>query len=342
MEPLTEYEAEVVARIAEWKGRRRGGLSRVYDAITKPFVQLTMRCIPTDMAKKLVERVYRTAEWRAERDSVLRACGVRRITELRDGPLERCDEIVRKTEAINHGYVSAESVIAGEGGLATELLDIPIEVMNALRSIRRIAACYGYPLDRTHSQTLVLLILGLSVIEDADERREAERRIWMIVDGINPDEGHADAIREIEDEMIEEIGATVLENKLEESIPIVGALVGVILDNVFIHNVEITAKRIFQERWLRDKGKVESVAPVESSAFSRESIRHRVRFTCYVTGYTVGFSLAFPAILAAKVGRATLPDPILDAIKDGAAAASRDVERFTSGRAVALSLYTGE
>ena len=284
MEPLTDYEAEQVQRIAEWKGRRTIGLVRFYDAITKPLVALTAKAIPENVATKLVDRVYRTCDWKEGRDFILSIAGVRKVSDLRQGTLDTLRS--PDPEAGSHrSRARVHGVRSRRRGSATELFDIPIEIVMSLKTIRRIAACYGYVLDRPEDQTLVLLTLGLSVAEEPEERLQAEEHIRIIEKGMPATEDRDNALREIENEVIEDIGRTVLENKLEELIPVLGSIVGVMLDNAFIHGVERAAQCVFQERWLRDRNKVDVIAPIQLPFSSCRAIGRRVLAACYATGY---------------------------------------------------------
>ena len=44
-------------------------------------------------------------------------------------------------------------------------------------------------------------------------------------------------------------------------IPVAGSAVSFLFDSTFMHSVDETARRIFQERWLRDNGRVEDIEP---------------------------------------------------------------------------------
>ncbi len=125
---------------------------------------------------------------------------------------------------------------------------------------------------------------------------------------------------EARDETLEEVGTSLLEQKLEESIPFVGEAIGVVLDNAFIHRVEIAAKHVFQERWLRDNGKVDSIAPTESSGDWGGALRNGLNQAAFVTGYSVGFGTTFPVLLVSRLAVMVVPLPIVDGLTEGAAA----------------------
>ena len=177
---LTPYEAVQVERIAAWKARRPGLIPRTFDAIKRPFDRLFDRIIPPFHAAKMLARADQAANWNLGLDLIKRVAGVDDIALLREGPLERCDRLVKKVEDISREVITTESLLAGVGGLATELLDLPAEIMLALRTVRRVAGCYGYKLDRPQDRILVLAVIGLSLQGDPRERSRIEKLIHEI------------------------------------------------------------------------------------------------------------------------------------------------------------------
>src|SRR5206468_2406356 len=121
------------------------------------------------------------------------------------------------------------------------------------------------------------------------------------------------------------------EEKAGEGIPILGAAGGVIMDNAFIHGVEETARRTFQERWLREKGKVDVIPPAEPSGLTAESIGAGLTQAAYSTSYAISFGIVFPVALAAQAGAAVLPASALGGFAEGARTATRDVDRLIAG-----------
>ena len=218
-------------------------------------------------------RVHQAADWEHGRDMVQRALGIDHVKELYDGPLERCDGLVKKVADISREIITSESLLANVGGEVTELLELPAEIMLALRTVHRVAGCYGYALDHPEDETLVMAIIGLSLLDDPGERLSASRLIRGLEDGTltRDDEQRLSTIAEtrlkdeVGDDLAREIGATLVEEKVEEGIPFLGAALGVVLDNAFIQGVEKAARFTFQERWLREHGKVDEIAPAVAS-----------------------------------------------------------------------------
>jgi hypothetical protein len=338
-QPPTPYEAEQVKRIAAWKARRPGALSRAIDALKRPIDRLFERLIPDHEARQMLLRLHRAADWNHGRSLVLRAAGIDDFNELRNGPLERCDALVKKVEDLGREAVTMESLLTNVGGVATELLGLPAELMIGLRSVHWMAACYGYRLDRPVDETLILTIMGLSLLDDPEERQRAMRLIRELEDGNSTSESDEEisAVTErrlevaVGDNLVDEIGTDLVEEKVSEGIPILGATLGVVLDNAFIDGVEETARFTFQERWLRDHGKVDQIAPAELPDLTDGSIGASLTQAAYSTSYAFSFGLVFPAALIAQAGAAVLPAAITEGVRDGAQTARRDVDRLVAG-----------
>jgi hypothetical protein len=118
-----------------------------------------------------------------------------------------------------------------------------------------------------------------------------------------------------------------------EAVPLLGDLSAIVVDFAFLHQVDHTARRAFQERWLRDHGKVDRIRPAATSR-RRSSILGLVRISrevAYMGGYSVGFGVTFSATLAARGAAALPPNAVVDGLRDGTDAAVRDA-RTVHGR----------
>ncbi len=329
-EPLTDYEAKVVERIAVWKGRRPGPMSRAMEVLKWPLDRGLKSVIPGNEAARLLAKLNETAEWKRGYDLIRRDAEVDNLVQLRKGSLERCDQLERRVELAFAGVVTSGSLLAGVGGIATELGTIPAKVLLALKAVHRVAGCYGYPLHGPGDQTTILAVIGLAMINKAEDRVNWCEKIQSLADGEGTDQdSHRvgeviddDVRAKVVDDAVKDLETSVLEHVLAESVPFLGSAIGVVLDNQFIREIESTTRCVFQERWLRDNGKVAAIAPVEG----HEGILASLNQAAYATGYVAGFGVAVPVALTSKAGAYALPQPALDGLKDGAESAARQVD----------------
>jgi hypothetical protein len=136
---------------------------------------------------------------------------------------------------------------------------------------------------------------------------------------------------EVGDDLVRQIGSTLVEEKVEEGIPLLGTALGVVLDNAFIQGVEKAARFTFQERWLREHGKVDEIAPAIASQGDGTPIVDGLSQAVYSTSYAISFGVVFPVALAAQAAVAVLPAPATDGLVEGATAAASDVDRLIAG-----------
>ncbi len=305
-------------------------VSRAMEVLKRPLDRGLKSVIPGDRAARMLAKLNESVECQVGYDLIRREAGVNDLVQLRTGSLERCDLLERRVQLADAGVVTSESLLAGVGGLATEMAAIPAEVLLALKSVHRVAGCYGYPQHGAAGRTMVLALIGLSMVEEPEERiiwcekiQAFEKGQTDQKDARRLDKAIADDIRaEVVDDVVEKLETSVLEQAMGGSIPILGSAIGVVLDNRFIREIETTARYIFQERWLVDNGKVEAIAPIEE----RVDILSGMSRAVYATSYAVGFGVVFPVALTARAGEYLLPRPALDGFKDGATSARRQVE----------------
>ena len=78
------------------------------------------------------------------------------------------------------------------------------------------------------------------------------------------------------------------------------------MDYDFIRRVDITARRVFQERWLKDHGKLDEIhpAPMSQRRSSLEGGIDVAAHLVYLGSFGVAFGVVFPlALIARGVGR---------------------------------------
>jgi hypothetical protein len=277
-------------------------------------------------------------ELAAKHDSVsdiLHASGAREVRELWDRPLEECDRLAAgvsvraEHQALLEGMVPAVGGVAipGIGGVAAAVVDVPVLFEASLRAIRRIGHCYGFPLDTVADRAFVLEVLELAN-ENSPEKRIAECRAMRRM--VDPKAGAGSSPQEVE---VSGIQRSLVDDLPLEAVPVLGDLTSIALDYAFVCRVDVTARRVFQERWLQTHGKVDEIAPSTESR-RRSSMQGVVGVAAEVTytgAYGVAFGVTFPVALAGSLAASVVPGSVADGLRDGAAAASRDALGFLEG-----------
>jgi hypothetical protein len=147
-------------------------------------------------------------------------------------------------------------------------------------------------------------------------------------------------LRELEDLLIEETQEDLLTDEalsllfqleIFEEIPGVDILSGAVLNWLFMARVEEAARMLFEERWLRDNGKIEHIEPAPAHA------RHlapgwagTLNRLAYSGSYYIGFGVALPVYAIGSLVRRT-DNALTRGLRDGAAAAIEEAGRIASG-----------
>jgi hypothetical protein len=146
-------------------------------------------------------------------------------------------------------------------------------------------------------------------------------------------------LHELEDLLIEETQEDILTDEalsflfqleIFEDIPGVGTLSGAVLNWLFMRRVEETARMVFEERWLRDNGKVKSIEPAEAHprhlAAGWAGTLNRVAYSGF---YSLGFGVALPVYAVTSLFR-PMDNALTRGLHDGAAAAAQGAGRLVN------------
>ena len=143
---------------------------------------------------------------------------------------------------------------------------------------------------RSTKRFIVLGVLIASVSGTLATKRNRLDRLHQLEDWL---------IHEMNEEILaEELLSILFQLEIFDLIPGVGAISGAVLNLVFMRKVDETARRVFQERWLRDAGKVQSIpaAPVHERELA-VGWAGALRRVGYAGCYCAGFGVALPAYI---------------------------------------------
>lgn len=322
---LTDYEARQVEKIAAWKSEFPNPFGELFRRAAQPLAKAVEFVIPDQIALSAIEAAYKMSELAAFQEDLKVQASVHDITDLRYKPLEVCDGLSRRVGTTAQAIATVEGALTGAGGVWTALLDVPLLFTLCLRTIIKTGHCYGYLLDRRTDEAWILGALAVALSDTRHKRTQLIERLRTIEDLL---------LEEIQQDIIvEETASLLTQIEAFEDIPVFGAVTGGLLNLSVAHRTDVTARHLFQERWLRDNGKVHTIKPAPDSgkipaihgwdgAFAR---------TGYSTVYGLSFGMAFPVYLLgmmiAPIGR-----PISSRIRDGARAAIDGANGALGGR----------
>jgi EcsC protein family len=326
---LTDYEAEQVRQIAAWKSEPPNPLSELWRIVTQPGAKVLEMVIPDRLVRAAIEKTDDAAELMAGHEDIQRQAGVRDLSELRDRPLEECDRLARQVGLAAQAIAIAEGAATGAGGVATTLFDIPLLFTLALRTIRKIGHCYGYPLEDVRGRRLVLAILLIAFSGTLAVRRQRLNQLRELEDLV---------IEEAEEDLIvQEALSLLFQLEVFEEVPGAGAISGAVLNVTFMHRVDVAARRVFQERWLVHGGKVDEIEPAEVPPRALATgLTGALRRAAYSGCYAIGYGVALPFYAAAAVV-GPMNNALTRGIRDGAAAAAHEADRTVDGAWTAIA-----
>jgi len=320
---LTAYETEQVREIAAWKSKPPNPLSELFKRITLPGAKYVEKVIPDDLVRVAIEKAYKASELLDGREAVQRLAGVKDLRELWDKPLDECDRLAFRVSIESQTLATVEGAATGAGGIFTTLIDLPLLFVLSLRTILKIGHCYGYTLNHGRDQRFVLGILIAATSGSLETKRKRLEHLRELEDFL---------IKETQQEILaEEALSFLFQLEIFEDIPGVGAISGALLNLGFMRRVDLTAQRVFQERWLRHNGKVHTIMPAPiHERYLVGGWAGALERAVYSGSYGLAFGITLPAwIMASLVPLMT--NALADGVRDGTAADSEAVDQALNG-----------
>src|SRR5271157_3860879 len=254
---LTDYEQAQVEKIASWKASHPNAFGELFHRVARPMARFFEFIVPDAVALGAIEAVYKASDLLATQEDIKLQAGVADLSELRQKPMQVCDDLSRRFGSMAQGVATLEGALTGAGGVWTTLLDVPLLYTVCLTTIIKTGHCYGYPLHRPTDKAWVLGVLTVAL---SDSRK---RRTDLMVQLRTIEELLLEDIQE--NIIIEETASLLTQVELFEDIPIFGATGGALLNLWVARRADLTARHLFQERWLRDNGKINAIEPASDT-----------------------------------------------------------------------------
>lgn len=180
-----------------------------------------------------------------------------------------------------HDWAIGLAVVEGTATGAFGILGAPVDVLAiitiAMRTIHKIGVCYGYECETEADRQFVLGILAASGANSIEEKIAAlttlralevliAKQTWksMAEKAAQSQLSKEAAIIGIKN-LAKQLGINITKRRALAAIPAIGALIGGSINGWYIKDVGWAARRAFQERWLRDNGKLIDVNPGPSA-----------------------------------------------------------------------------
>jgi EcsC protein family len=318
---LTNYEQGQVEKIASWKASNPNPFGELLHRVTKPVAKFVELIIPDAVALSAIEAVYKASELAASQRDIKLSAGVSDLSELRQKPLQVCDDLSRRVGTLGQGVAMLEGALTGAGGVWTTLLDIPLLYAVCIGTIIKVGHCYGYALDRPTDKAWVLGALTVALSDSRENRTELMVNLRTIEDLL---------LEDIQEDIVVEATASLLTQvEIFEDIPLFGAAGGSFLNLWVAHRADVTARYLFQERWLRDNGKIDNIEPARIGRGL--AAMNGWKGALARAGYSSLYGLSFGAALPIQLALAFFA-PIASGFRNRAAGALHDLDGSPSNR----------
>lgn len=249
------YIASIIREIRNWRSEGPGVVAVALGYVAVPVTWLVQTLVPTAAIEGLLDGL----DWLAK-------SAVSGASAKNPDDLQQCDAAANSTINWAIAAAAAEGGAAGFFGLFTLPLDIPAVIGLALRTVRQIGAEYGYSEDTEGERQFAFSVLRASGANSQAEKAEAllamhlllvalQQQAWKAmaekaaVQAISV-EGALTAVRAL----ARQLGINLTKRKALAAIPGIGAVVGASVNGWYIRDVGVAAQRLYQERWLRDRG----------------------------------------------------------------------------------------
>jgi hypothetical protein len=278
-----------VALIAAWKARDSSAAHGLVDRVAGKVARMAGRVVPDRLAHRAIRGLYTMAD---------RAAGPGNPTllALGDRSLEQCDPMVKRVGRRAHGLSLVGGLATAPGGSLTIALDVLLLYALAIWAILKIGRCYGYRLEGPEERAFVLGVLIAAVTESRKRKRQLALERWK-------DVGETMLTEAQEHLVIEESASLLVRLEAFGAVPGIGTIVICVLHFRLIQRVERAARFAFQERRLREEGKVVVIEPgvaFRPERMPRGAGRHAI--------YRAAFTLILPiALMGASLAQIRKP-----------------------------------
>ena len=225
-------------------------LGRGIERLTHPFGKALASVVPN----RIVEAVLKGLD---------RAVGAPQLVRFDHDPanLDAAHRAARTVSRTARTVSATTGAAAGLGGALSMGADIPATIAIALRTIRDTGRAYGYAGDGPAEKLFRLQILELAALDDPDLRRQRiadlEAAIGDNGDLVGADHEH---ITPVVDQAVERISRAIafasFRSRAGMIVPLIGSVVGGIVNSSFQNDVGKAARFAFQARRLKQDATV--------------------------------------------------------------------------------------
>lgn len=265
---LTKHEREQLREIDNWKKKEPSVVDKTLGIAIEPLAWMIRQVVPDaalmgalQMARKLSTMTVDTAD-------VIREAAVGKVTDLKTKDLALSDRLADEVHNWGIGLAMASGAGTGFFGIFGAPVDVPALITLSLRTIEKIGVCYGYECKTKEDEDFIMGILAAAGANSVEEKLGALVAIRAIETALIKQTWKKMAETAAKNQFSKEgaiIGLKALAKQLSinitkrkalAAIPYIGALIGGSMNGWYVRDIGWAARRLFQERWLMENGKI--------------------------------------------------------------------------------------
>ncbi len=255
------YEKKQLQEIENWKNEKPGVVSEFMGSLFKPLSRLFDNALPANTIQNAIESCNNASRSLIDVEAFKKEANINEVAELRSRSLPELDMLANEAHNWAIGIATAEGAATGAAGLAGMALDIPAIITLSFRTINKIALCYGFENDSDDEDQIVLSILSVAGANSTEEKEQAlaslENAISIshkkVAGKTLENEVTKEAAKILIKALTKQLGINLTKRKALQAVPVIGAAVGASVNGYFIKDTGWAARRIYQERWLKEK-----------------------------------------------------------------------------------------
>ncbi|HET8707271.1 MAG TPA: EcsC family protein [Pseudomonadales bacterium] len=254
MKSLTPYEQTELQHILDWKKTPPAFFNRASHAFWGLPDWLNSRLAKNGTVLSALQAANNAAKFLADKKDILREAEVDDIAELRLTPLNECDTLARQVQNWAIAICAGEGLAIGFTGAWGLAVDIPFTITFALRTIHKIGLCYGFEPESPDDDWYAMAVLAASCANNEADKQAALQLMhahMQIGNGKKKTTPVQPPTERVLFNLATQINLNLAQRKALQVIPIVGTAAGLTVNALFIHDICLTARRAFQERWFR-------------------------------------------------------------------------------------------
>lgn len=260
------YEQQQIEAIEAWEAQPPSAMARTMGFLAAPLVWAAQKVVPEDVMEKAIDAALNAAAAVSGSDDLLaeaKKLGFEAAScrDFANAPLHISDGLSDTVADWAKGLAAAEGAVTGMTGLVGLTADIPALIVLAIRTIRRIGACYGFDTSAEAERSFLLQALRAGSANTAEDKKSAisgAAEIRAVLDGtstaISTREQGAILGREAFTAAVRNLAKQLCINltrrKAAQAIPVVGGGVGAAMNVLFVSDVADAALRLYQKRRL--------------------------------------------------------------------------------------------